>query len=295
MIFDILNNSLLVTSEKKTLMRNINDKIMPKSSKKNSKKAKRTSKSSHKEPTVSNQSNSTNQSIDIEEFLTKIQTFVQDFRTKGGRGALISNNLETKRDSDPFHILISCIISLRTKDEVTEKITEKLYQEVSTPSEFLTLNDEELSKLIYPTAFYGNKAKQILDICKILVDDYESKVPDDIDTLLHFKGVGRKTANLVVTLGFNKPGICVDTHVARITQRIGFVPYKKIDEEKKIVFRSADDVEKILRKNLPKKWWIPINDLLVTYGQTICVPISPKCSQCFFNKQCVKIGVSKSR
>ena len=236
-----------------------------------------------------------NQDIDITEILTKIKQFVIDFRTSGGRGALISNNLETKRDSDPFHILISCIISLRTKDEVTEKIAEKLYTVVSTPEDFTKLTEEKLAELIYPTAFYPNKAKQILEISKRLVTEFNSKVPDDIETLLEFKGVGRKTANLVVTLGFNKPGICVDTHVARITQRLGYVPFKKYDDENNVVFRSADEVEMILRKQLPNEWWIPINDLLVTYGQTICVPVSPWCSKCSISYMCKKIGIGKSR
>lgn len=264
---------------------------MPKSTKKTIKNTKRVKKTQKQETKQS----SNTQEMDIDEVLTKIKKFVDEFRNTGGRGALISNNLETKRDSDPFHILISCIISLRTKDEVTEKITEKLYKEVSTPEEFSKLSEEKLAELIYPTAFYPNKAKQIHELCTRLVNEYDSKVPDDIDTLLEFKGVGRKTANLVVTLGFNKPGICVDTHVARISQRLGYIPIKKLDEEGNPVFRSADDVEKILRKQLPRKWWIPINDILVSYGQTICAPISPKCSQCVIIDYCQKIGVSKSR
>lgn len=268
---------------------------MPKSKKKSTKKS-----ISDSEKTTNSQNSKytdklLNSDLNIKEILKKIQNFVLDFRQTGGRGALISNNFETERDVDPFHILISCIISLRTKDEVTEKITKKLYKEVSSPEEFVKLSEEKLAELIYPTAFYPNKAKQILEICSRLINDYDSKVPDDIDTLLKFKGVGRKTANLVVTLGYNKPGICVDTHVARITQRIGFVPFKKFDEENNPVFRSADDVEKVLRKTLPREWWIPINDLLVTYGQTICVPISPKCSRCVIANECKKIGVIKSR
>lgn len=268
---------------------------MPKKTKKASKKAKKLTKITEKtDKTVKTESNPVPR-IDIDVALQKIKDFVLDFRNSGGKGALISGQLESERDSDPFHILISCIISLRTKDTVTEKITEKLYPVVSTPEDFVQLSDEKLAKLIYPTAFYENKAKQILELSQRLIDEFDSKVPDDIDTLLTFKGVGRKTANLVVTLGFNKPGICVDTHVARITQRMGYVPYKKIDDDGNIVFKSADDVEKVLRKQLPKNWWIPINDLLVTYGQTICAPISPKCSQCVIVDQCAKVGVTKSR
>jgi len=268
---------------------------MPKKSKKTSRKAKKPVKTAKKTDKSLKTQNTPAHTIDIDAVLNKIKDYVYDFRNSGGRGALISGQLESERDSDPFHILISCIISLRTKDEVTAKITEKLYPVVSTPEEFIQLSDEKLAELIYPTAFYANKAKQILELSQRLIDEFDSKVPDDIDTLLTFKGVGRKTANLVVTLGFNKPGICVDTHVARITQRLGYVPYKKIDDEGNIVFKSADDVEKVLRKQLPKNWWIPINDLLVTYGQTVCAPVSPKCSQCVIADQCVKVGVTKSR
>ncbi len=268
---------------------------MPKSTNKIPKNSKTIKKTQKQRTKHSNVSLVKEKEVAIDEILSKIKTFIQEFRNTGGRGALISNNLETKRDSDPFHILISCIISLRTKDEVTEKITEKLYKVVSTPEEFMKLSNEKLAELIYPTAFYANKAKQIIELCSRLVNEFDSNVPDEIDTLLQFKGVGRKTANLVVTLGFNKPGICVDTHVARITQRWGYVPFKKLDEEGNPVFRTADDVEMILRKQLPKEWWIPINDLLVSYGQTICVPISPKCSQCIITDHCQRIGVIKSR
>jgi endonuclease-3 len=232
---------------------------------------------------------------DMNEVLQSIKEYIIKFRNEGGRGALISNNLEHETKNTPFQILKSCIISLRTRDEVTERISEKLFAKVSTPKEFTHLTEEELAQLIYPTAFYTNKAKQILELCSRLVKDFDSKVPDELETLLSFRGVGRKTANLVVTLGFNKPGICVDTHVARITQRMGYVSFKKIDKENKIVFRSADEVEMILRKKLPKEWWIPINDLLVTYGQTICAPISPKCSQCVIEAKCMKIGITKFR
>ena len=268
---------------------------MPKTGKKSSKKKKTGKKTTKPTNSQKTKQDLATDPIDISEILSKVKIFVTEFRSTGGRGALISNNLETKRDSDPFHILMSCIISLRTKDEVTEKIAEKLYSKVTTPADFLTLDVDQLSELIYPSAFYNNKAGQILELCSRLIDEFDSKVPDEIDTLLTFKGVGRKTANLVVTLGYNKPGICVDTHVARITQRIGFVPFKKYDEDGNEVFRSADEVEKVLRQKLPREWWIPINDLLVTYGQNVCVPISPKCSQCVIVESCIKVGVRKSR
>ncbi|MHA1444579.1 MAG: endonuclease III domain-containing protein [Candidatus Hodarchaeales archaeon] len=200
----------------------------------------------------------------------------------------------TKKRRDPFQILIATILSLRTKDTTTYKASRKLFAKADTPKKILELSIEELEKLIYPVGFYHRKAITIQTICERLLEEFDGKVPSSLDTLLSFKGVGRKTANLVVTMGFDKPGICVDVHVSRITQRIGFVPTKGM-KDGKIVFQEADRVEMILRKILPKKWWIPINDILVRWGQNICTPISPKCSQCPINTQCLRVGVIKSR
>lgn len=157
------------------------------------------------------------------------------------------------------------------------------------------LTVEELEQLIYPAGFYRNKAKQIKELCERLILEEKGKVPETINKLLKFKGVGRKTANLVITLGFNKPGICVDTHVRRICHRIGFIQPKKYDQEGKPIFHTADETEMILREKLYKTWWIPINDVLVTWGQTICVPVSPKCSQCVIQVSCARVGVLRSR
>ena len=200
----------------------------------------------------------------------------------------------TKKRRDPFQILIATILSLRTKDTTTYKASRELFAKADTPQEILKLSIEELEKLIYPVGFYHRKALTIHGICERLIEEFDGEVPSLLDTLLSFKGVGRKTANLVLTMGFNKPGICVDVHVARITQRIGFVSTKGM-KDGKVVFQDADRVEMILRKILPKKWWIPINDILVRWGQNICAPISPKCSQCPINSQCLRIGVIKSR
>lgn len=200
----------------------------------------------------------------------------------------------SKKKRDPFQILIATILSLRTKDEVTYKTSRELFTQADTPEKILALSEEVLEQLIYPVGFYRRKAQTIRAICQRLITEYDGQVPDELDELLSFKGVGRKTANLVVTMGFGKPGICVDVHVARISQRIGIVPIKGIKEDKP-VFRDADNVEMLLRKILPKKWWIPINDILVRYGQNICTPISPKCSQCVINDVCAQVGVTKRR
>ncbi|MHA1994905.1 MAG: endonuclease III domain-containing protein [Candidatus Hodarchaeales archaeon] len=205
---------------------------------------------------------------------------------------LVTNISKTRRD--PFKILIATILSLRTKDETTYKASRALFDLAATPEEILELPIEELEKIIYPVGFYRRKAETIRNICQRLLEEYDGNVPSTLKELLSFKGVGRKTANLVVTMGFGKPGICVDVHVARITQRIGIIPIKG-EKEGKVVFHDADSVEMMLRKILPNKWWIPINDILVRWGQNICTPTSPKCSQCPIFSKCLRIGVKKSR
>ena len=184
----------------------------------------------------------------------------------------------------PFMVLISCILSLRTKDNTTMQASERLFNLARKPEGMKALSIQTIEKTIYPVGFYRNKAKAIKNICKDLVEKYNSKVPDAIDELLKFKGVGRKTANLVVTIGYGKPGICVDTHVHRVTNRWGYVKTK-----------TPEETEFALRKKLPEKYWIIINDLLVTFGQNICKPISPLCSQCKLYKYCERVGVVKSR
>ncbi|MHA1979250.1 MAG: endonuclease III domain-containing protein [Candidatus Hodarchaeales archaeon] len=205
---------------------------------------------------------------------------------------LVTNLSKTKQD--PFQILIATILSLRTKDETTYKASRSLFEVATTPAEILQISTEELEKIIYPVGFYRRKAETIRNICQRLLEEYDGKVPSSLSELLSFKGVGRKTANLVVTMGFGKPGICVDVHVARITQRIGIIPIKG-EKDGKAVFHDADRVEMMLREILPRKWWIPINDILVRWGQNICTPTSPKCSQCPIFAQCLRMGVTKSR
>ncbi len=185
---------------------------------------------------------------------------------------------------DPFRTLIACILSLRTKDETTYAASERLFSHADTPAPMLKLGAEKVAELIYPVGFYNQKSKQIIEICETLLEKYDGNVPDEIDELLKFKGVGRKTANLVVTEAFNKPGICVDVHVHRISNRWGYIKTK-----------TPDETEMILRKKLPEEYWINFNRLLVTYGQNLCHPISPKCSECKMSSICRKTGVKKMR
>mgnify|MGYP003937703629 FL=1 len=188
------------------------------------------------------------------------------------------------RERTPFHVLISCILSLRTKDSTTREASGRLFALADNPEEMEKIPVERLEKIIYPVGFYRIKARKIKEICAVLIKTYLGKVPDEIDELLKLNGVGRKTANLVVTLGYQKPGICVDTHVHRITNRWGYVKT-----------RNPHETEFALREKLPKKYWLTINDILVTFGQNICVPVSPKCSICPVNVFCKRVGVTRSR
>jgi endonuclease-3 len=184
----------------------------------------------------------------------------------------------------PFRVLISCVLSLRTQDATTAKASHRLFAVADSPQAMVKLTAKKIEKLIYPVGFYKTKAKNILDICRMLIDNYDAGVPDDIDELLKLKGVGRKTANLVVTLGYRKPGICVDTHVHRISNRWGYVQTK-----------TPEKTEFALRAKLPQRYWIEYNDLLVSFGQHLCRPISPLCSQCPVRKFCRQIGVTVRR
>jgi endonuclease-3 len=186
--------------------------------------------------------------------------------------------------SGPFPILISTILSLRTKDEVTAKAAERLLALARTPEEMLKLSEGKIIKAIYPVGFYRTKAKTILHISKELVDRFHSRVPDTIEQLLTLKGVGRKTANLVVALGYNKEGLCVDTHVHRISNRLGYVKTK-----------TPEETEYALRKKLPSKYWLRYNTLMVAFGRHVCVPISPFCSRCPVFAYCDRVNVVRSR
>ena len=184
----------------------------------------------------------------------------------------------------PFRVLISCVLSLRTQDATTAKASHRLFAVADSPKAMMKLTAKRIEKLIFPVGFSRTKAKNILSICQTLIDGYGGQVPDEIDELLKLKGVGRKTANLVVTLGYKKPGICVDTHVHRISNRWGYVRTT-----------TPEKTESALRMKLPKQYWIEYNDLLVSFGQHLCRPISPMCSQCPVSKYCDQIGVTVRR
>ncbi len=184
----------------------------------------------------------------------------------------------------PYKVLISTLLSLRTKDRVTAEASRRLFSEAETPNEMIRLTEARIAELIYPAGFYKTKSRTILRISHELIERYNGQVPDQMEKLLEFKGVGRKTANLVLILGFQKPAMCVDTHVHRISNRWGYVRS-----------RTPDDSETALRKKLPVRYWLDYNDLLVMFGQQICVPVSPHCSQCTIRKFCPRYGVVRSR
>ncbi|OGX12953.1 MAG: endonuclease III [Nitrospirae bacterium RIFCSPLOWO2_12_FULL_63_8] len=189
-----------------------------------------------------------------------------------------------KESRDPFRVLIACVLSLRTKDKTTADASRRLFALAHTPRAMLKLPLRRIEKAIYPVGFYRNKARQIKDICRRLLSDYKGRVPDSIEELLTLNGVGRKTANLTVTVGYNKPGICVDIHVHRISNRWGYVKTK-----------TPAETEEALRRKLPEPYWITYNDLLVPYGQNLCQPVSPWCSKCKLVKYCDQVGVTRSR
>ncbi len=191
---------------------------------------------------------------------------------------------EVSRQKDPFKVLVSTVISLRTKDETTKESAHRLFRLAQTPHAMRTLTEEEIERAIYPAGFYRTKAKNIRRIAQILTEELDGRVPDSIEDLLLLPGVGRKTANLVVTLGYGKPGICVDTHVHRISNRLGYVRTK-----------TPEKTEFALRAKLPAQYWIEYNDLLVSYGKHVCTPISPFCSRCKIERYCDKVGISKWR
>ena len=215
--------------------------------------------------------------FNIDRFVAAIES-----RYKGWNPPIIT--FIATRGAAPFEVLVSTLLSLRTKDEVTAEAARRLFEKATTPEQILALGEDELARLIYPVGFYPTKAKRLLEISRIILDEHHGQVPDSIEMLLKLPGVGRKTANLVLVEGFKKDAICVDTHVHRISNRIGYVKTK-----------TADQTEFALREKLPRKHWIRYNELLVAFGQMLCRPVSPFCSRCPVAEMCAQIGVDKHR
>ncbi len=176
---------------------------------------------------------------------------------------------------DPFRVLIATVISARTKDEVTEEASRKLFKKFPTPRALANADPKEVAKLIYPAGFYKTKAKRLVEIARIIVEEYDGKVPSSPEALMKLPGVGRKTANIVLAYAFGIPAVPVDTHVHRISNRLGLVKTK-----------TPEETERELKRVLPKRYWIDINWMLVKFGQTICRPINPKCSECPLHDLC---------
>ena len=185
---------------------------------------------------------------------------------------------------DPFRILVSTILSLRTKDKVTLEASQRLLEKAPTAAALLSLKEEEIQTLIYPVGFYRVKARNLKQIAYQLIHRFQGQVPSDRELLLSLPGVGRKTANLVLNLGYGIPAICVDTHVHRISNRLGWVST-----------HTPEQTEYALMEALPQRYWIPLNEVLVAYGQRVCTPQSPFCSTCPLQQECPQVGVTRRR
>jgi len=201
-----------------------------------------------------------------------------------GKGKIPSVSQIARKKRDPFKILVSTMLSLRTKDEVTLEASRRLFSIADSAESLSQAPVRVIERAIYPVGFYKTKARAIKDVSKRLLKEYGGVVPDNINELLKFKGVGRKTATLVVTMGYGKPAICVDTHVHRVSNRLGIVETN-----------TPERTEFALMKVLPRAYWIGYNELLVSFGQQICKPISPLCSMCPLENVCPKVGVGKRR
>ena len=215
---------------------------------------------------------------DIDQVIAILRRQVQSWQP-----ALVDGMAE-RREATPYQILIATILSLRTKDTLTAQIAPKLFSLADNPQAMVRHSEETIAQVIYPVGFYRNKAKNILAISHQLIAAYGGRVPDELDELLKLPGVGRKTANLVLTAGFQKSGICVDIHVHRISNRWGYVQTK-----------TPEQTEFALREKLPPPYWIEYNALLVSFGQNLCTPVSPWCSRCPVAEFCDRVGVDRSR
>lgn len=219
-----------------------------------------------------------------EAYFDRIFALFQEALKKKKKRNLPSVSLIALKMNTPYTVLISTLISLRTKDDVTLAASERLFSLADNPEKMLSLSDEEIEKAIYPAGFYKRKAQNIKEISKTLIEKYDGKVPSTQEELLALPGVGIKTANLTLNLGFNIDAICVDCHVHQIANRIGWIDTKTPEE-------SVDALESIM----PRRFWIPLNELLVAYGQNVCLSISPLCSECPICKECPKKDLKYSR
>jgi endonuclease III len=203
---------------------------------------------------------------------------------RANRGFVVPAVTAVAARRDPFAVLVSTILSLRTKDEVTAAASARLLARAPEPTALLRLPARSIARLVYPVGFYRVKARHLREVARLLLARHGGRVPADLDLLLELPGVGRKVANLVLVLGFGLPGVCVDTHVHRICNRLGYV-------------RTRDPLatEMALRRKLPRRHWLTVNDLLVTFGQNVCGPLSPRCSACPVAPQCARVGVVRSR
>jgi endonuclease-3 len=193
-------------------------------------------------------------------------------------------NLIAVEEREPFLVLIGCILSLRTKDETTAQAAARLFARARSPQAMIALEPKEIERLIYPVGFYRVKARVIREVCRAIIERFAGRVPDTLEGLLSLKGVGLKTANLVLSQAYGKPALCVDTHVHRISNRWGLVRTK-----------TPEQTEKALRAVVPRRYWVEYNGLLVAFGQTICQPVSPHCSRCPISRLCPRIGVRRWR
>lgn len=192
--------------------------------------------------------------------------------------------LAAETGSDPFKILVACILSLRTRDQAAAEASERLFALSPGSFSMARIDIRKIENAIFPVGFYRTKAKQIGKLSQQICEEFQGRVPDAIEALLALPGVGRKTANLVRTVGFKKPAICVDIHVHRVCNRLGYVSTE-----------NPDETEAALRQKLPRKYWITLNSLLVSFGQNQCTPISPWCSSCHIRPYCQRVGVLSFR
>jgi len=221
--------------------------------------------------------------IKWDELYLALERWREGLKSTGVNEPAVTTVAESYRN-DPWSVLVSTILSLRTKDDVTFATSKRLLSKAPVPAQLAALDEEEVSGLAYPSGFYRNKAASLKKIADILLESYEGKVPADMEKLLELPGVGRKTANLVLIEAFDLPAICVDIHVHRISNRCGWLTSK-----------APDETEMILREILPKKYWKGLNALLVLYGQHLCRPISPHCSRCAIAEHCKRVGVGRTR